>query len=474
MNATLRTRTSVTQLTCAALSIVLWLSSPSEVDDNHLVMSVTAAALAVSCQFVLRLLSGPMTNWVSIDVLFSLTFSLVHFGIPLAILFDSLPIAVVSLIRSRHLSDDICSTTAACSAALSMFLVGFNRLPDLPVPLFRYHSATLPGYWQMQSKVARVLVLAGAGFFALFLRFAGRSFFAGEYLGTNRFGFAVDTLFILSRTVSTTGIALSVIAAARLTRRSSLNRFDVFVLFAMAIAILIHGDRATFLLLALTAVAAYSEHVRRISLPELLVSGVVLLFLFGVVLVSRKQYERNVSGLVMAVENEGPRAIELAYFNFSFSGVCAYQAVDYVPRHHSYYWGKMQINGLLSLVPFSRTAFGTRGVDFESSYLFTWLLYHSFYSGAGTSIYGDLHLDFGPYGAIAAFCLLGYLCKYLQVRSRQDDSVVWQVVYPVAVALFATVSRESVASFLTREIVYPACYVALASKLLRARMSQRV
>lgn len=405
-------------------------------------------------------------NWVTPDVAFTASFVIVHFLYIFLWLTKVYDLGTeIWYFRGANCPHTVCKTLAMCSACLSSFHLGYTLLK----PRKRLRSNTINAGWQQLGRLmTRIALLGLLGFIAIL----GGSFWGGHYSGSSGGGSTANILFNIFQGLILASIGVLVISRAPI--KSSPRRIlavDFILAGGGAIALLIHGDRSTFVLMLLAFVAAYSEFVKPIKLRTGILAFVGLIMLLGIAQVARSRAvgERSLSTFFKVGRETAGDSVEISAKTFSGSGLTAFVAVDYVPRYHDYYLGKMKVLQIAGVVPFGRRLFGiAQDHETSTSNLFTLLIQGSTkgVSGTGTSVFADFYVDAGLPGCLVVFSLLGILFRWVVEKSRSTNDIRWHVAFVCLVAVLSISARMMIIGLLVRQVVYPLLYASLIAWLL--------
>ncbi len=463
------------QFGLAAVACVLVLGAPRAPDRQFLLICLILVALSLLTVFAYKRTEPKPINWLTIDVLFSLTYTVIHFSYIAYWIFSFFsPGREVWSSTRVHCAGAVCPGVAMFTACLCFFLAGYYWLPVrrlrplltvFPVP------ANLRYQW---GALGRFLVRCGFGGFAAYLAIVGPSVVFGVYKGTNVYGLAANIVFQLGQVLTVAGIAVATASKQQLFLRNQkrqqlfgLGYFDLGLIGLTIAAIGLHGDRSTLLFLFMGLLIAYNEYSKPISIKTLGVVGVAMVFLMGFIVTMRSGRETD--------DRWDPLVnINNALVNLGSSSLCGYLAIDYVPRRHDYYYGQMQSLQLAGIVPFGRTLFGMKdSVDNNSATLMTYLVWGRTgkgVAGAGTSLFADLYLDFGFAGASGLMFLLGLFSKWVQNKSRTSLSMFWAVFAVLLFAFLTVVSRYSFTGGVIRFVFYGVAYTTAAAYFLGIKL----
>lgn len=460
-------------IACAFIQLFLALASaglaflaPAAPDRGFIALSLAVVVASLMVVLLAKRSEPKPTNWMTADILFSVSFSIVHFAYVTYWMFGYFPRGKeIWYFRHAHCPEVVSSATAMFASCLCFFLFGFYLLRSvehrplinrLPIPT---------ALCQQWGTVGRLLLRCGFLCFAGYVVLVGPEVVFGEYAGTNIHGFLPNILFQLGMVILVAGVAVVMSSNQSVFRQDPRHRrmwfglgiVDVSLVAITVFAIALHGDRSTLLFILVGILLANNEYRKPLTLRFCGFILVSLLFAFGFIGAFRASEGQAGVGML---DN-----VNAALVQFGSSALCGFVAVDFVPDQHDYYYGKMQMLGAAGLVPFGRRLFGmTESVDSSSSSLFTLLIQGQTgrgVSGTGTSVFADFYLDFGFLPTAAGFAIIGMVSKYIQNRSRGSISLRWQIAFVCYGAFIATVSRYAFLGGFVRQVLYAVLYASI-------------
>ena len=450
-------------LLLALVSSVLMVVAPSRPERWFVVACLGMAGFTNASVLLLKKGDQRSVNWLTADVVFSFTFTVVHFVYFIYWWFGFIPTAQeIWYFRGADCPDTVCTGLSMYLIALNCFLVGYHAIRSKrQFPILREYlpPESILRNWR---RVANCLVRAGFLGFLLFIVIVGPQRFFGVYSGTNNIVAAANVFFQMGQVLLICGVAVSMACNhqflesvnSRRAYRFKLNLIDCVLVCSTVIAIGVHGDRSTILSIVTTCVVGYSEFVRPIRFKVLVVGALLLVFTFGVIVAVRQEEKRSLD--LNFVEN-----LNGAFLNFGSSAVCGFVAIDHTEKV-GFQYGKMQFRQLLGIVPYGRRLFGVKDtLDNSSSMLLTKLIQGRVgkgTSGTGTTVFADIYFDFGLIGAIVVFFLVGLLAKWVQNLARTSTSLLAYVAFVALVTFLTVCSRYTFSAGLIREVGYAAGY----------------
>jgi oligosaccharide repeat unit polymerase len=125
-----------------------------------------------------------------------------------------------------------------------------------------------------------------------------------------------------------------------------------------------------------------------------------------------------------------------------------YNALSAVPQYHDYFYGKLWLDKVLSIVPFAQNIYLqlSEDVAYEmgSSAYITYLKFGLYPpSGEGTSLVADIFLNFGLIGVLVCLFLLGMFFKKLENELKLQQSYYWMVIAALLASMAFYLGRGS-------------------------------
>ena len=443
------------------ISLILAYLAPASLSRPYLGTCVIMALVTVILQTIYRATGPRPVNWFCIDVLFMVSFFIIHFWYPMYWLMGQVPSEIKLWINESV----VCYATMMSVSGLLAFMMGFNCLAD-SFPHVQWSSFIDIQALRKWKNAGRIIFLGGCAVVALYIGVLGRELFGGVYGGIVG-GYLPRVLYLLLNILIYLGFIIMTIAAARLTGKWKIGTGPKLALMVFLVYVLVLGDRSNVASLVLLLGAAYSEFVKHISLKKFAIGFAAAMFLLGVARIARYSPERTISSFVKtALEYREDIALDESFLNFSGSVRTVYAAVNAVPSEFNYFYGRLKIAELMGVIPFSRRLLPLMRVQFSNSALFlTWIIHRSFASGAGATIIADLYVDFGYPGVVVFMFLIGWLCKYVQQKARQRGTMVWGVAHATMISTVALMPRYNILS-LIRGVLWPVLMILVLRAVL--------
>ena len=405
-------------------------------------------------------------NWLTPDVAFTGSFVVVHFLYILIWLTGVYDLGTdIWFWRGANCPHVVCKTLAMCASCLAAFHCGYCLIrPNLAIRE-EYQKSTIQN-WQ---GLGKFMTRFSLGLLLAFIGLIGSAFLGGHYSGST-FSFLPSVVFLIFQ--GSIIASITVLVFSRASIRSKTRRimaFDLLLVAVGAFALLLHGDRSLFLVMLVACITSISEFIKPIKLSTAVLAVIGLFILFGISQFARAGGDRSIYGFYKTGAERWGQSFEVSARTFGSSSLCAYVAVDLVPDKHNYFMGQYKTNDLAGILPFGRKIFGVeQNAETSSSHLFTLLIQGttSKVAGAGSSVFGDLYIDFGFVGSAVAFFLLGLLFRFVTEKSRSSRSILWKVGFVALVAVSSICARYGITSLLIRHVAYPVIYTAFFAYLL--------
>ena len=443
----------------AILAGTLALFAPTKPEKWFIATCLTMGVVSMITVFATKRSEPKPNNWMTCDVLFASTFSIVHFAYFVYWMFGAIPTSMeIWYYRGADCPDRVCFALAMFVVSLNSFLFGYNLTPTSTLPSTAYPPSHSPTTAKKHNWIGRILLRAGLLLFVVFILSVGPERFFGAYAGTNTLDRDANVYYALGIILTNAGLAAIAASLPSLRNATSFKHVilsgmkptDAVFLAVVLMAITIHGDRSTVLYIMITALVAYCEYIRPIRLRILSVLALTLITAFGVIVATRGAKERQYDFSPVKAAND-------AFLNFGSSTVCGLVAIDYT-HTNGFYNGRMQISQLAGILPYGRRIFNiSNTIHDSSSRMLTRQIQGRIgkgVSGTGTTAFADIYFDFGAAGAVISFFLVGALAKHTQNRARTTGSLPLNVAYIVLVSYITLSSRYSFAAGIARDVVY--------------------
>lgn len=445
------------------VSVLATTLAPSKPDALFIAGILSIVFVTLTLLFMAKQIQPKPVNWLTADVLFAISFCLIHFAY-----FAYWIIGATGHSKELwYFGHAPCPHTvsrglAMYAAVVNSFLAGYYLLRTRRWIGKINEQKPAKSVQKKWGNLGRLMVRLGCACFCAFIIIFGPAQFFGHYSGTNNVSFIANIFYQVGQVFLMSGVAISMASRQRLIKRVKrkhrfslgVSALDAFLIAGLCAAIGVHGDRSTLLYLIGAFVVSYSEFVKPIPLKKLIVAGLVLVFFLGFIIAFR-------AAKTETYDFDPLTNINAALLNMGTSSVCGFVAIDYTDTN-GFTNGWMQVKQLAGIIPFGRRLFGLGDtVENSSSMLLTLLIQGTRgegVAGTGTSVFADLYFDFGLSGCIIYFFTIGMLAKSVQNRARTSTSILTQVILVTLVAFLAVCSRYSFTGGLIRTVLYSGIY----------------
>jgi hypothetical protein len=246
------------------------------------------------------------------------------------------------------------------------------------------------------------------------------------------------------------------------------------------LSVMLSGDRGPLLLFTL-AIASNYLYLTGHKLNFLRVS--IFIFLGAIVLTTLGNIRaisgnKSFSEKVLAVfkSKTENRFGEVSFLpptqNLATSIRSLHHAIDFVPDHHDYLYGRFQFQQITSTVPyfsnFNQLIFSNNHWKYNGSANFiSWKNQGEFpYTGDGTTVVADFYLDFGVYGVILGMFLIGYITRYSELLMyHASNCSYFQHAFFLVLLCFSFYLSRSSAMILLKSILWTYFFLILNKKV---------
>lgn len=389
-----------------------------------------------------HLLSQKDKNWFRLDVLFLIGFAIVHFQWSL-MLFNGVQPVYIKYIH--YVSNYINYGTWLSILSILMWMLGYNWFPLKLKKQVEYIVNYNRLFWFVSIC------------FILFLMLAGKNFLSGGVYkgqGGDAAGAGISVYFQLLLQIGILALTTMVVVKYKALYENSiilwLKQIDkrYFILaFSYILIFLSTGDRGASIQISMTFLVLFGALVRPISLKEFFIIifiGAIIMTLIGLGRSSSSNENILLAGADKAkFSSNYDVTIELAD-----SARTLYSALNNVPNHHDYFYGELWIAKFLAVVPMSQNIYmqlsNTKEYELGSAGYITYLRFGTHpRSGEGTSLIGDIYLNFGVLGDLLFMFLLGLFMKKLQNKLNTQENLYWIVAAGIFASLTFYMSRSN-------------------------------
>jgi len=283
---------------------------------------------------------------------------------------------------------------------------------------------------------------------AAFALLAGGSYFSGLIYREAVYGLtgsisgtAAYLLEVLSLTAVVI-VAATFYQAQTLGHRPKSFAIVTALIAAYMVVFLIAGERGALLQLATVIGVIYCTKFRPLALWEFIALVIAGAFLFSMLGVIRTGQTDNVLGFW---RDGGWFGLTQ---NLSNSLVALHLGMDAVERNGTYFWGQLWASNILSVVPFAQSYFiaatDMAAWQLNSAYYIQYMRYGPMaHTSDGTTVIGDIYMNFGQPGLVAAMLAHGVVSRVFATRLKENSGFLSFIAAALFLSLIFYVSRGS-------------------------------
>lgn len=457
-------------VTIAAMPFIL--ASPGPISVDALIVCIALAAFSISIHMFARVTDKQIPFAVlSPDMLFLMGYSVVHFAIPIALIFG---VVAESDFEWKLQSDQYLNQAVGYAVlGIATFSIGYNALRNstLMTSVVCYHNRLLAYETLSASVFFNVLGTILWCFFFI------RNY--AEYLNANYVGMSVTSMVdLLAFDFACIFLALSSTGLLICYCRNQVSLTALLCSLiphsTLVMAVLIHGDRGTLVAFSIPFLSG-CFFLKLINKRMLFAVGCCG-FLVMQAIYTYRDGERGLSTLLSSTTYDLSAAVETQTINFGKSGLLVPLSLSYTEEHGNAS-GFFSLSGMCQAIPFLqgwllRTFFTDREYEFSSYTLFTYLIHGKFAtSGAGTTTVAEAILDWGILSVCYTHAVLGVCASYIVSLMYSKRNVAGDSFYFYANGVFIIMGRYGAASTIARSILLVGLVHVLVSVLL-ARVSR--
>jgi len=382
-------------------------------------------------------------NWFRIDFLFLIGFSIVHFQWPTMFAISGISPENISRVwvNSNYVNFGVWLSTIGIVA----WMIGYSW----------FRTAEMKLTVDFKFIINKLLILAYLSFF-LFVVLAGKDFLSGGvYKGTGGSA-AGEGISGYVRLVFTTSVILLTILEVLAKSKNydgslikwifSLNKFYLLLSLTYILLFLSVGDRGEPIALGLLGLVLIGTYVRPVKLREF-----TALFFVGAIFMTLISLGRSEStGFGLLSEGFSKFEFQSGYYitlELANSVRTLYMALSNIPENISYFYGQLWIGDILSPFPFAQSFLvslsNIKAYEMGSASFITYLTFgENPESGEGTSLIGDIYLNFGSTGVVFFMFAFGLFLKKVTNKAYQGSHIRWIIVFGVLASLSFYMSRS--------------------------------
>ena len=380
-------------------------------------------------------------NWFRIDILFPFAFFIVSFQ---AVYFTPFLNVIPSQYENAlHLTQRINYAVWLCAIGGISWFIGVSLCRILPKTKGQQKKVTFHIEWLNKVLIGLVIV---------FFTSVGKDFFSlGNYAGalnwstSSRYLFPILNIFFILSLFSNFFVS----RGSTISQFFKSNLFYLSVFFFYNLILLATGERGMPIMLGIVFLVLLSEIFVRLNFVKFISIIFVGALIMVIVGIGRKSGETNPfkGGVSNFVEERQENFLWTDELATIFRTVTI--PVDYVAEN-DIMRGKLMVGQVLSPIPFAqfvyKNLFGVPTEQMSSALFITWLYHGSLnyrVSGLGSSLIGDLFLNFGWIGVVFFMGLLGYFIEYAYYRFKYEHDIYWSAIYLIMIGSTFTYVRGS-------------------------------
>lgn len=367
-------------------------------------------------------------NWFRLDVIFLLGYGIVHFQWPImSAISDIYPEKYAKVSMTSY---QVNYATWLSAVGIVSWFLGYSLLAKKTVPdTVRYSFNYKKLLWL-------TIILSG-----LFLSTAGSDYLSGGiYKGSQGTGVGEGVSVYFQLLLSISIIVLT--AVVLLDKKDNfdtnsiawllnLDKKYLFISIGYVLLFLSIGDRGAAIQVIFAFLILFGSLIRSITLVELIVISIIGGLLLTIIGLGRSAYDGDIlsSGLDnLEIMSGYDITLELAD-----SIRTLHSTLATVPGYHDYFYGKLWLDRLLSVIPLAQNIYLQLSEDvtyeMSSAGYITYLKYGlNPTSGEGTSLIADAFINFGLAGVLICLFLLGMFFKKAQNELRLQQNYYWMII----------------------------------------------
>jgi oligosaccharide repeat unit polymerase len=364
---------------------------------------------------IVHLVNNLNKNWFRIDLLFIISFSIVHLQWALMLCLS------LDLLNFTHYNVNTSSMNygvwLSCLGGIS-WLLGYSIYKIKNTNLSKPFNIHIKNF----SKVKSITII----FFIFFILTAGKDFFNGAVYvsgsGNKATGEGISVYFQEFFSISIL-VYTSLVFIQYKNNTGFINylfnkhKIYLFLIISYTTIFLSIGDRGGPIQLGVLILIAYSYMIKYINLYKfLLLLSIGGLFMTVIGLGRGSDSSLN-TGFDKLNFESGAFALTM---NLANSNRVLNSAINYI-EENDYFYGKLMIGNILGVLPFSQSAYlittDAEKHTLSSSSFFTYLKYgKNAPSGEGTTLIADIFINFGSFGVFLLMLIFG--CFYRKIENE--------------------------------------------------------
>lgn len=385
-----------------------------DLDFIHIFPSILLIVIYISFK-----ITKNTTDWTAIDNIFVVMFYVFHFSYLYLYYLGFVDYDSEVFWDGRVIYQSIYLLTIVVSS----FLIGFNLIVKNTTTVYSLNFDY--NYLRLYS-ISKFLLFCVLLFFWLPI-FSIFSIAFSDYNSLISIGrlSPIGKLYWIGQYLAVGTLAIYYVSRVKLNKPFIKGFSSYFALFYI-LGYLAIGDRGGFIYFAVIPLIIYNLFYKKLNLLKGMLLGVVVLSISSVLAVSRV---KSIYNPIEAINNYSQSADNnivinaLAEFGLTFKTIPL--ILSYIPERFNYWYGKSYIDAVLIAFP---SFFGTR----ESSSISAWLTETAFGTdtyGRGGSILMESYGNFGVYGSVFFFMLLGLISGGLYNKFKFSSNIYWIIAY---------------------------------------------
>lgn len=432
------------RLTFLLLLLVLFFVKPefeSVTDPELLVIYIFAFFTAT---FTHLLSEKDNKNWFRLDVMFLLGYGIVHFQWP--IMFSVSGIYPEKFAKVSMSSFYVNYGTWLAAVGIVSWCLGHSLLAIKTVP------SAIGYYFNYKKLLWLTLVLN-----VLFISTAGSDYLSGGIYkgsGGSGAGEGISVYFQLLLAIAILVISAVIILNNKNNFKSnsvawllSLDKKYLFLIIFYILLFFSIGDRGASIQVIFAFLVLFGCLIRPITFIELIVMTVIGSLLLTIIGLGRSAKDGD-NILSSGLDNFEMTSGYDITLELADSVRTLYSSLSAVPQYHDYFYGKLWLDKILSIVPFAQNIYLqlSEDVAYEigSSAYITYLKFGlNPTSGEGTSLVADIFLNFGLVGVLFCLFLLGIFFKKVENELKLQQNYYWMVIAALLASMAFYMGRGS-------------------------------
>lgn len=390
-------------------------------------------------------------TWVRYDVLFLLSFSIVHFQFPLvAGLGYELSDPDFIWINKNVVNY---GTWLSC-IAICLWMLFYN----LYIIFTKKIKSNNLFSWSFNLKKLDLLILVS---FSVFVTFVGKGFIQGNYSGAQDWGGIAIYIYLILRAALLLrliyfiySLSLNQFSLNSLISESFKSLIFIIPLSIYVFLFFIGGDRGIILdvsIIVLASIGIFIRSIRFIEFLGLFLIGAFIMTLLG--LGRTSNVEKRDGGILEVGYSEFQSRDEFVLPTDELAGSnrILFRAIDVVPDPYPYLNGFTMGLQVIGIFPFAGSFIITT-LDipeiFTSSSLFFTIVGQGVHRtwGEGSELLGDIYINFGEIGILFIMPIFGLFISYVTNKATYKSSIVIIILFLILTSNAIYINRDTILS----------------------------